>query len=216
MARPRKDQALDIPRRAVEETVRLLASRGVAEITLAEVAAAVGCRAPALYGHFRNRNALLRAVHDAGFERLYAEKLAVAARTDGDAFARLREGGIAYVRFALENPALYRLMFDPPADAGLEDNPFAGDPGRRTLDALRGAVAACQAAGYLPGRDPALVAFTLWSAVHGAASLMLTGRTPADGHDHPALAAATVDTIMTLIAATRTEESPCARPADAP
>ncbi|HEY0838380.1 MAG TPA: WHG domain-containing protein [Azospirillum sp.] len=205
MARPRKDQALDVARRAVEEAVRLLQTHRAEELTMAVVAGAVGCRAPALYNHFRNRDALLRAVHDAGFERLYAEKLAVAARTDGDAFARLREGGVAYVAFAIENPALYRLMFDPPPVAGLDGNPFDTDRGMKLLGFLRASIFACQSEGFLPGRDPDLVAFTLWSTVHGAALLILNGRIPAANRDQQELAAATVDTVMALVAATRPE-----------
>ena len=203
MARPRKEQELNIPRRAIEETVRLLETHRAEELTMADVASAVGCRAPALYNHFRNRNTLLRAVHDAGFERLYADKLAVASRTEGDALARLHEGGVAYLAFALENPALYRLMFDPPPLAGLEGNPFETDIGMKLLAFLRASIAACQSEGFLPGRDPDLMAFTLWSAVHGAALLILNGRIPAAGRSRQEIAAATVDTVMALVAATR-------------
>ena len=64
MARPRKEQELDIARRAVEETIRLLAQQGDFDVPLTSVAQAVGCTAPALYGHFRNKNALLRAARD--------------------------------------------------------------------------------------------------------------------------------------------------------
>lgn len=134
----------------------------------------------------------------------YAGKLAVAARTAGDAFARLREGGLAYIRFALENPALYGLMFAPPPVESLSGNPFAEDLGLRSIGFLRGSIEACQAEGYLPGANPDRVAFTLWSAVHGAASLMLQNRVPSSEADREALATATVDTIMGLIAATRT------------
>ncbi|MBP2311359.1 TetR/AcrR family transcriptional regulator [Azospirillum soli] len=208
MARPRKEEAIDIPARAVTETVRLLAHRDVGSITMADVAAAVGCRAPALYNHFRNKDALLRAVHDAGFEKLYAEKLAVAANTGKDAIARLREGGMAYLRFALENPALYQLMFNAPPVAGLPDNPFATDIGLRLLGFLRASIAGCQALGYLPGREPDVVAFTLWSTVHGAASLMIGDRVPAGIGDRTALATATVDAVMDMIGATRPPAPP--------
>ncbi|MEN3162637.1 TetR/AcrR family transcriptional regulator [Tistrella mobilis] len=199
MARPRKDQAIDIPGRAVVETIRLLEERDPMALTMAEVAAAIGCSAPALYNHFRNRDALLRAVHDEGFRRLYDTKLAVAARTAGDAVARLREGGLAYLAFAAEHPALYRLMFAPPPLPDLAGDPFAADPGMTSLTLLRGAVEAVQAEGLLPGRDPGLVAFTLWSAVHGAASLIAAGRAPARGETAAALCRGVVDTIMGLI-----------------
>lgn len=171
-----------------------------------EVAAAVGCRAPALYNHFRNKDDLLRAVHDAGFERLFAEKLALAGRSAASAFERLRAGGIAYIAFALENPSLYRLMFAPPPsnDAGIAENPFRNDLGLKSLALLRASIVGCQAEGYLPGQDPDLVAFTLWSAVHGAASLMLQDRAPvSEVINGGRLARQVVDMMMAFVAATR-------------
>lgn len=204
MARPRKSQQIDIRARAVEETIRLLDDKPAAAITLADVAAAVGCRAPALYTHFTNKDALLRAVHDAGFQLLLKEKLALAARHEGEAFARLREGGHAYLHFAFERPGLYRLMFTPPPLATSDSNAFTTDAGAGCLAALRGAVRGCQAEGYLPGADDAQIAFTLWSAVHGAATLVLQNRAPITGAAPAQEAAmATVDTLMSFIRVTR-------------
>lgn len=199
MARPRKDQALDIRARAISETIRLLSERDARDLTLAQVAAAVGCRPPALYGHFRDKNDLLRAVHDAGFVWLYAEKLDVGTDTKGNALDRLREGGRAYARFALENPALYRLMFDPPAGSGLDDGPFDSDVGLRSLGFLRAGIVAAQQEGYLSGAEPDHIAFTLWSAVHGAVSLLLQGRAPTTEPDPVVAADAVIDTVMAWI-----------------
>lgn len=199
LARPRKDQALDIRARAITETIRLLGEKDARDLTLAQVAAAVGCRPPALYGHFRDKNALLRAVHDAGFAWLYAEKLDVGTDTKGNALARLREGGRAYARFALENPALYRLMFDPPPDSGLDDAPFDSDVGLRSLGFLRAGIVAAQQEGALSGADPDHIAFTLWSAVHGAVSLLQQGRAPTTETDPVVAVDAVIDTVMTWI-----------------
>ena len=41
----------------------------------------------------------------------------------GNPFGYLRDGSYAYVRFALENPTLYRLMFTPPPKLGVSDDP---------------------------------------------------------------------------------------------
>ena len=206
MVRPRKDMQIDIHARAIDETIRLLEEKPAAEITMQEVAAGAGCRAPALYRYFTNKDDLLRAVHDAGFERLYGEKLAAAGQTAASAFDSLRAGGIAYIRFALENPSLYRLMFAPPPDASSSsDNPFETDLGLKSLALLRGSIVGCQAEGYLGGQDPDVVAFTLWSAVHGAASLMLQNRSPLAGSaaaDHHRLAQQIVGTMMAFVAAT--------------
>jgi AcrR family transcriptional regulator len=202
MARPRKENEKDIPALAVAATRRLLEETGQANITMAQVAEVVGCSAPALYTHFRNRDALLRAVHDAGFEQLLQDKIAAAARTQGDSIARLREGGRAYVEFALENPMLYLLMFNPPPLLEFEDNPFSRDVGLNSLELLKDAVKAAQADGFLPQGDPAQIAFLLWSLVHGATSLVLQRRAPTADRDPARICRDVVDSAMDLIAST--------------
>ncbi|AHG20968.1 TetR family transcriptional regulator [Chania multitudinisentens RB-25] len=204
MVRPHKAQALDIPRRAIEVTIDLLAEQDAATLTMAEVASRIGCRAPALYNHFRNRDALLRAVHDEGFQRLYASKLNVLEQHGGEVMDRLREGGLAYLAFAHDNPALYRLMFFPPQIEGVGVQPFSSDPARKAFEFLHTNVVEIQQIGYLAGQDPAEVAFTLWSTVHGAALLATQGRSPAAEKNVQAFAQATVNTIMMLIAGSRT------------
>src|SRR6202011_5322068 len=80
-----------------ERTVREL---GVQELSLRELARAVGVSHGAPRRHFADRQALLDALAEAGFARLGAE-LRGAADAAGDDFeARLRETATAYVRFA--------------------------------------------------------------------------------------------------------------------
>ena len=201
MARPRKEQELDIARRAVEETIRLLAVRGDFDVPLSEVAQAVGCTAPALYSHFRNKNALLRAARDEGFRRLYKEKLAVPGEMRADPIGYLRGGSYVYVRFALGNPTLYQLMFTPPARLGVGDDPWSNEIGRQILGLLLKGLRCSQEHGFLPDGDLKRYGFMFWSAVHGAVSLNLQNR----ALDEAAKWAATrdaVDTLVEVIAAT--------------
>lgn len=205
MSRPRKEQQLDIPGQAIKETIRLLDERDAQTITLSDVAAAVGCRAPALYAYFAGKDALLVAVHNEGFRILLQEKLAVASKNSSDPLNQLYEGGLTYLRFAFEHPGLYRLMFSPPLVKGLSQNPFATDPGAECLNVLQSAVTACQIKGYLPGMDAAHIAFILWSTVHGAASLYLQGRAPTQTSPDAQAISSIVDTVISFIQLTRTE-----------
>lgn len=201
MARPRKEQELDIARRAVEETIRLLAERGDFDVPLSDVAQAVGCTAPALYSHFRNKNALLRAARDEGFHRLYKEKLAVTGEMRADPLGYLRRGSYAYVRFALESPTLYRLMFTPPARLGVGDDPWSNEVGRQILGLLLKGLRCSQERGFLPDGDLKRYGFLFWSAVHGAVSLNLQNRTLDKAAKWDATRDA-IDTLLEVIAAT--------------
>ncbi len=75
--------------------------------------------------------------------------------------------GSAYVRFALDNPALFRLIFSGPQPPHAEDDPA------RFLQANAAALAP-------PGSDPGIFALQAWSVAHGLAMLMLDGQVPAD------------------------------------
>ena len=201
MPRPKKDAALDISRKAVEETIRLLGERDDFDVPLAAVAEAVGCTAPALYGHFRNKDALLRAVHDAGFRRLYEEKRARAKHFRAEPLAYLRACSHAYAEFAFDNPTLYRLMFSPPPSLAADQGPLSTDLGRSALELVVKAIRACQKQGLLPGADPKRYAFTFWATVHGAVSLALQNRAP-DERIRQDAALVVVDTLLEIIAAT--------------
>lgn len=131
-----------------------------------------------MYAYFAGKEALLVAAHNEGFRILLREKLAVASKNARDPLNQLCEGGLIYLRFAFEQPGLYRLIFSPPLVKGLSRDLFATDPGAECLTVLRSAVTACQKEGDLPGMDAAQMAFVLWSAVHGAAALLLLGRAP--------------------------------------
>ena len=205
MARPRNENRIDIPGRAVQEAARLFADRGVESVSLKEIADAVGCRAPAFYRYFPEKDALLLAVHDEGFRRLYATKIETGAEVYPPPLERLRLGGLTFVRFAFEHPSLYELMFiergpyrrlealradaaKPPVDAAL-----------RSVAFLRESIVACQQEGLLTGFDPDALAFTFWSTVHGSISLALRRRSPFLTEDPAAIATRAVETMMSLI-----------------
>ncbi len=202
MARPLKSEEKNIPALAVEAATALLEKSSLQSITMSKIAEVIGCSAPALYNHFHNKDALLRAVHDAGFQKLLDEKLVVSTKTAGDALARLREGGVAYIAFAMENPALYQLMFNPPSTLKSNLNPFEHDLGMRSLILLQEAVRSAQEAGFLPEEDSEQIAFTLWATAHGTASLLLQNRAPALKDKSGKPGQSVIESVMNLIAAT--------------
>lgn len=90
---------------AVTAAFALVAAGGEEALSLRRVAEAVGVAHRSLYNHFADREALVDAVAEAGFEAL-AGKLRTAA-TRGE-FVK------TYVRFVLDNPNLYRAMKSQP------------------------------------------------------------------------------------------------------
>lgn len=148
----------------------LLAQKGAAACTLRGVAAAAGVSQAAPYHHFKDKEDLLDAVVAAGFERLAAlqEKMMRSARGD---YKRLRANGVAYVSFAVAEPALFRLM-------------FGRDYLRPSFQTRYHTIAersftlfaeACRAA-FPRSANPAVFQLSAWSLTHGLASLLVDGR----------------------------------------
>ena len=162
----------DLRAALVEAGLGLIEERAADDLSLREVARAVGVSATAVYRHFPDKAALLRALADAGLERLAAAQRAAAEAAGGGA-AGFQATGRAYVRFALANPGLFRLTFANVAPGNAVPWAEKGDDATRLLreNAARVAGGAGEAR---------LVALRSWALVHGLAVLMLDGQIPAD------------------------------------
>lgn len=156
------------------------------DFTLRELARRIGVSHAAPYAHYADKAALLADVARIGFERL-TEALSASVAAESDARSRLLGSGRAYVRFALDHPALYRLMFGreraaaapAPALAAaaqaafailvavLRELPYRGAP--RAPERVRGdAVAA-------------------WAQVHGISLLIIDGHVEAAARESTTL-----------------------------
>ncbi|NUO46243.1 MAG: TetR/AcrR family transcriptional regulator, partial [Streptomyces sp.] len=102
---------MDAREKILEAAARLLAEAPAAEVSTRAVCEAAGVGAPMLYRLFGDKAGLLAAVVDRGFEQYLASKRA--ARPGDDPVADLRSGWDNHLRFALEHPHHYRLMYSP-------------------------------------------------------------------------------------------------------
>ena len=141
--------------------------------SLRELAREAGVSHAAPYRHFRDRDELVLALAERWMNQFVAAQ--ESAVGSGDARADLLAVGTAYVRWALDHPSRFRLVFDPAVNRpGDPPTPaFAELVGRHTA-LLRDAVAAAAEAGVVDDRDGAVGA-ALWSQVHGLAGLVLLG-----------------------------------------
>lgn len=160
----------------LDATMELLRERqDPAKVSVDAVVSAVGCTPPALYYYFPTKGELiLQACRDQ--YQAFAADLAAATPRTGDPLADLAARGTAYLSWAREHPASYRVLFMTPL--GLRDPDL--EPGQvpdlRAVPGLDGLVADLEraaAAGH-PVGDPVLAAFALWATVHGFASLSIT------------------------------------------
>ncbi|UXA05100.1 TetR/AcrR family transcriptional regulator [Mycobacterium sp. SMC-2] len=162
----------DLKRALTSAALSLVAEKGPKGFTLTEAARRAGVSAAAPYRHFADKAALLATVAEQGFRDLHAG-LAAAAEATPDPKDRVVELGRAYVRWAVAHPDRYQVMFG--AELPKADHPELAVAGEQAFADLLDAIAACQAAGIVGGRDPRELAAPLWSLVHGVSSLAIGG-----------------------------------------
>jgi len=141
-------------------------------VSIRGVANAVGTTSPSIYRHFHDKQHLLFEVCSRHFGRL-AEFLGEAVAGADDPIDALEISARAYVRFAVENPEHYRIMFMGRSE--LTPAQYA-DEGILETGAFGGLVAlvrACIDADRLRPEldDPVALAHVLWAAFHGIASI---------------------------------------------
>jgi len=151
---------------ALEAAAREIDERGHQGFTLDQVSRRLGVTPAALYRHFANREALLKAVIARAFAR-FAELVDAAAHRHLSPCPRLVETGDAYVAFALENPGCFRLQFSRAGAALFPRDLFGIQLAYPVLvqEALR------QLLGDRADHQRAFL--MLWSFAHGVASLMV-------------------------------------------
>ena len=152
---------------------RLLIETGdEAAVSIRAVADAAGVTPPSIYLHFADKSELLAAVSEARFRDL-DRCLEEAGRGVDDPLEALRARGRAYVRFGLENPEHYRILFMTRPGGSLPPADVTCLPGLTAFGHLVDAVARCMDTGVAAAADPFLVATGLWSAMHGVTSLLI-------------------------------------------
>lgn len=159
-------------RRAIMDAARdLFLKQGYQNVSMRRIASQIGYSPTAIYLHFHDKDEILTALAEEGFELLLSYLKTARGK---DATERLFDMCQRYLRFAQTHPHYYTIMFL------LEHNPMVVREdtfGHRTYHFLRQIVVDCQASGlFKTGMDPDAVAHTIWAMVHGMASLRLAGR----------------------------------------
>jgi AcrR family transcriptional regulator len=144
----------------------LLEEGGETALSLRAVARRAGVSPAAPYRHYADREALVSAVGGIGYREL-AERLA-AVHPSPSTPEQLAAVAVAYVRFALERPALFRIMFGEPCD---RDNDERVAATAAVSLYVRGIVERA-----FPQADADALATAVWALVHGLAFLHLDGK----------------------------------------
>jgi AcrR family transcriptional regulator len=154
----------------IRATRQLVEERGAENFTLADACRVAGVTTAAPYRHFRGKQEILEEIASRGFEELKRRSMAVIAEKGEGTLAGIVAMGQAYVAFAVEETAVFRLM-------------FGQQPSLKKADRVHGTGDECfanvisQVARYCERNqvrgDAQEIALILWTFVHGAASLLI-------------------------------------------
>ncbi|MGX9787355.1 TetR/AcrR family transcriptional regulator [Mycobacterium sp. MMS18-G62] len=155
----------------LDATTELLLETGHAKaVSIRSVAQRVGVTPPSIYLHFADKDALLDAVCARYFEKL-DEEMQRASADQPSAIEVLRAQGLAYVRFALKTPELYRIATmgegRPGSDVDIALNSSA-------FEHMRSAIESLMAEGTYPAGDSTTFVMELWAAAHGVAAMLIS------------------------------------------
>jgi AcrR family transcriptional regulator len=156
----------DLPTACINAAMELLEESGATALSLRAVARRAGVSPAAPYRHYADREALISATAELGYREL-AERLA-AAHPSPTTLEQLTSVAVAYVQFALERPALFRIMFVEPCDRDNDERAAATTAVTLYLQEIVRRV--------FPKADAEAMATAIWALVHGLALLHLDGK----------------------------------------
>lgn len=158
----------------LEAALSILEAEGVVGLTIRRLADAAGVSRQTPYLYFRDKADLCDALCVAGMRRLTASvRQSIDTAPVDDPIEQMRMAGEAYVRFGLENPSLYALIFRPTElnevlsaefEQAIEDN-------RETMRLL---LDQAWSEGIL-NLEPERLNHVFWASLHGLISLRNDG-----------------------------------------
>lgn len=178
----------DLKNALIAAGLELLASEGVERLTLRAVARGAGVSHTAPYRHFANKEALLAAIAEDGFAQLTADlstalgnhlsnHLGNNVGNHQTATTQVVAGGLAYVQFAQQNPAIFRLMFSHLV-GDRSQYPTLHLAAKHSFNTLLAAVVDGQTRGEFVAGPADALTMSLWAMVHGLATLVIDNQIP--------------------------------------
>lgn len=179
----------------LEAAERIFVAEGYDGATIRKIADEVGVSSTALYMHFPDKSAILREIGARTIEVLLERNREIAAKPI-DPVVRVKMMLEAYMRWGLEHPNAYQLVYSVPRPANAAwPADASADLGTESYNIFAGVVREIAAAGRLRYGSGDSAAQALWMACHGVVAL-LTARPGFDWADHDELIAVTLDGLV--------------------
>lgn len=157
----------------LEAAMELYLEKGTSNVSIRKIADKIEYSPATIYSYYKNRDEIFWGMHNLAFEKFIAS---AQGQQEADLATQLRMAMHRYIAFAAENPELYDIMF-------IMQAPMRGCPQKgvvpmaeRSFEKWKQFVALCVEQKVLKPGPPNLLAFTLWTYLHGISSLLIRDR----------------------------------------
>lgn len=168
-------QKEELKAKILQAARELFMQKGFEDTSIRNIAEKIEYSPTTIYLYFKDKDDIFHELHKEGFTLLnqYFRPLSHVSNP----FERLKAINKAYINFALENGEFYDLMFiiRSPINS-LDKDDSTWDEGNRAFAFLVNTIQECSDQGYFSGMPVQIVAFTVWSMVHGIVSLEIRNR----------------------------------------
>lgn len=153
----------------------LFMEKGYEATSIRNIAEKIEYSPATVYLYYKDKDEIMHALHQEGFKMLvdYFTPLNNIAHP----FERLQALGNAYIKFSLDHPEMYKLIFvmEEPMDHVANCTDESWDEGESAYDVLFVTVKQCQDAGYFTQLETHGLSFMIWSTMHGLCTLRSSG-----------------------------------------
>jgi AcrR family transcriptional regulator len=162
----------DLKNALIEAGAEILSKEGVNGLSLRKVASRAGVSHAAPYAHFPDKQTLIAAISTEGYRMLYDRLDTAVQHYQDEPLRQLVEAAWVYIGFAISDPAHFKVTFSGVIEKEKEYPAFV-EMSKKTFDLVVRIIEACQAAGVLKPGPADVLAVSVWSLVHGIASLLI-------------------------------------------
>ncbi len=172
----KEKQKAELKQLILDASVKLFAAEGYEGFSMRKIADMIEYSPTTVYLHYKDKNEILFELHELGFQKMQSYNMDLF--DIANPLLRLHKLGENYIRFGLDYPEFYNLMFILPAPmetlkTKLDCNWKCGDD---ALQVLKGIISECMERKLIQPGDVNVMAMAIWGMVHGLVSLAIRDR----------------------------------------
>lgn len=176
IAERKEKQKLEIRKMILDASMKLFIEHGYENVTIRKIADIIEYSPTTVYLYFKDKDEIFLHLHEQGFYQLTEVNKNLAGIDNP--LTRLHKMGENYLRFGLEHPEYYDIMFiqRAPMKALMAQENCDWKYGEQALATLKATVAEAMDKGLIHKGNPEMASLAIWGMVHGMVSLSIRER----------------------------------------